>query len=94
MAEGLLIESEAINELIKKGATYKQQLALKIGCTFNTAQYLPFNQKYYLCRTCNNSMNQHYGICMPCAQFCHKGHDLVMGNAGKTIKIVCGRLRG
>lgn len=87
----MLTSSEEINELISQGESYNEQLALSIGCTFNTTQFMPFQQRYYLCRTCNNSMNQHYALCLPCALFCHKGHDLVIGNAAKPIKIVCGK---
>ncbi len=62
-----------------------EKIALKIGCTCTSAQYVPLRQKFLKCLTCGTGGV----VCNPCALVCHKGHSLELQSGGQEALVVC-----
>ena len=78
-------EQSVIDQLNDQDA----KTAYRIGCTFNITGFREFNQKFYMCETCEAITGEDVIVCLSCVEFCHAGHKLMKGKKGKRSRIVC-----
>ena len=74
--------------ILKALKDYKKQLAFKIGWTANVVGEKEYCQKYLNWVTWENSTNTPVKVCIPCAEFCHAGHQLEAPKI-QELRIVC-----